>query len=58
MINAIVQHDALVLGNPFTELPISELMDILNKPKNKAMLEQSIVELKAGNLAHHRLIHE
>jgi hypothetical protein len=58
MINAIVQHDARVLGIPSTELPIDELMEVLNKPKNKAMLEQSIAELKAGNLAHHRLIHE
>jgi hypothetical protein len=58
MINAIVKHDAQVLGIPATELPINELMDVLNKPKNKAMLEQSIAELKAGNLAHHRLIHE
>lgn len=58
MISAIAQHDALVLGIPTTELPIDELMDVLNKPKNKAMLEQSIAELKAGKSAHHHLIHE
>jgi hypothetical protein len=58
MINAIVQHDALVLGIPTTELPVDELMNVLNEPKNKAMLEKSIAELKAGNLTHHRLIHE
>ena len=58
IINAIIEHDARVLCIPTTELPIDELMAELNQPKNRAMLEQSIAELKAGEFSSHRLIHE
>lgn len=58
IISTIIQHNAQLLEIPDTELPIDEIMTALNQPVNKSMLEQSLSELKAGNIVQHGLLHE
>lgn len=58
IISATIQHNAQILGIPDTELPVDEIMAALNQPANKPLLEQSIAELKAGNVVQHSLLHE
>lgn len=57
MISAIVEHDARVLGIPDTELPVDEIMAILNQPTNKTMIEQSLVQAAAGETEQHQLFY-
>lgn len=58
IINEIIQHNAQILKIPETELSPDEIMAVLNQSANKAMLEKSLTELKAGNVVQHGLLHE
>lgn len=57
-ISDIIQQEAKLLDIPNTELPIDEVMALLNKPKNKAILERSIAELNAGKVVRHELVND
>jgi hypothetical protein len=57
-ISEIIQQEAELLGIPDIELPIDEVMAMLNSPANKTMLDRSLSELHAGKVTPHELIHE
>jgi len=50
------EREANKLGIPDVELPINEVMDRLNIPKNKSQLERAIKRHKSGDITKHDLL--
>lgn len=53
IIDKIIKHDAKEHGIPDTDLPINEIMAELNQPPNRAILDESIAQLKGGKTVKH-----